>query len=92
MKVTVEFLGSAFVAAGRKSITLDVPAQCTGADLLAALAKAAPNLVGRVIAEDKRSLIWPNLLDFGGIRTIADMEEPLDLTQSTNFAIAQEPC
>lgn len=92
MQVTVRFLGSAYVAAGRKSVCLDVPRNCTGADIAAALAKAVPNLVGRVVAEDRHSLLWPNVLDVGGTHIIADFGKPLDLPPGTDLAIGQEPC
>lgn len=92
MQVTVEFLGSAFVAAGRKSVSIDVPQQCRGVDILEALAKAVPSLVGRVIEKDKRSLILPNVMDVNGVQAIADWEAPLTLAPGSTLAIGQEPC
>lgn len=92
MQVTVEFLGSASVAAGRKSISIACPDHCRVRELIAALAQAMPHLVGRVIAESRDELIHPNVLDVGGTRVLSNPDEILDLRQNSNFAIGQLPC
>ncbi len=92
MQVTVEFLGSAYVAAGRRSISFECPDRCSVRELIAALAKAMPRLVGRVIADSREELIHPNVLDVGGLRVLANLDEVLDLTQNSSFAIGQVPC
>ena len=92
MQVTVEFLGTASVAAGRRKVSIELPATCTGRDVLKELSKAVPKLVGHVIEEDQSSLISPNVMDLNGVKVIHDYDAPLALDAQSTLAIGQSPC
>ncbi len=66
--MTVELFGMARALAGRATIDLPLADRLTKSELLAALARELPQLVGPVINEAREELLAPNLLLLDGQR------------------------
>lgn len=71
MRVTVELLGLARVAARRQSVALSLPSTATLGDVARALVQAHPELVGRVLTAEG-GLITGNLFSPDGRSLTAD--------------------
>jgi len=92
VRVVVELLGTARIAAGRAEVTLDLPAHVTGRDVIMTLLRKMPALKGKVIDPKKRELIYPQLLGDSTGKTIHDLDASLELEDGARFFVFQEPC
>ncbi len=72
MKVTVEFLGVAGLAAGTREVTLELAEGTTFRQIVRRLSERYPDLVGRVIAEDRETMFGSNILNRNGKTVIRD--------------------
>ena len=72
MKVTVEFLGVAGLAAGTREVTLELPEGTTFRQIVRQLSEQYPDLVGKVIAEDRETMFGSNILNRNGKTVIRD--------------------
>ncbi len=72
MKVTVEFLGVAGLAAGTREVTLELPEGTTFRQIVRRLSERYPDLVGKVIAEDRETMFGSNILNRNGKTVIRD--------------------
>ena len=75
--VSVELFGSARMLTGRRQAQIAVPSQATITDLVAALAERCPDLVGKVILEDRSGLLKSYIFNLNGTAFVS--EEPLQL-------------
>jgi hypothetical protein len=72
--VTVELIGAARVVAGRKEISLALADGATWRDVIAALARAIPGLLGEVVAKDGRSLLGDYTFYLGGRTFVRNLD------------------
>ena len=56
VSITVELFGMARIACGRRSLSIETSAEGSVSAVVAALARACPELVGRAISEDLSAL------------------------------------
>ena len=91
-KVTVELTGPARILVGRKEVTVTAWDSATWRDVIAALAQAAPALVGEVITKDRRDLIGSYILNVGGRHTINDLDGKAMLKEGDQLALLSETC
>jgi len=85
--VVVELAGLARVRAGREVVSILVEDGATWRDVIAALARASPALVGEAIAEDRRDLFGSYVLNVGGRHTIHDLDEEASLEEDDRLAL-----
>jgi len=92
IEVTIELTGPAQLSARRQDVSIAVEEGATWRDVIAALAWEVPVLVGTAIAEDRRDLIWPYLLNLGGRKAIANLDEKAQLKEGDRLSLLMEPC
>jgi len=73
--VTVELIGAARIIAGRGEVSLTLADGATWRDAIAALARAAPGLIGEVITTDGRGLVGAYEVNLGGRAFVPDLDE-----------------
>ncbi len=73
----VEFYGVARLRTGRDAVVLCLPAGATLGDALEHLAGILPELVGAVVAADRRSLAAGSIASLDGARFTRDPGSPL---------------
>lgn len=66
VRVNVEMFGTARLACGRRLMEVELPANCSGVALTAALADACPQLVGVALREDLGGLLESYTLNLNG--------------------------
>ena len=66
VRVNVEMFGTARLACGRRLVEVELPANCSGVALTAALADACPQLVGVALREDMGGLLESYTLNLNG--------------------------
>ena len=66
VRVNVEMFGTARLACGRRLMKVELPVNCSGAALTAALAAACPQLVGVALREDLGGLLESYTLNLNG--------------------------
>lgn len=91
-QLIVELTGPVRVQAGLKEVSITVEDNATWSDVVATLARALPELVGTAIAEDRRSITWPYLLNVGGRRTIRDFGEKAQIQEGDHLSLLEETC
>jgi hypothetical protein len=76
-KIEIEFTGAAREIAGRKKGILEIAKNATYRDIVSFLAGEYPQLLGTVIAEDRRSLLSASFFSRDGEEPImpADMDK-----------------
>lgn len=74
MRIIVEFLGDARLAASIKQTELDIAPHTTYRGLVRLLAEQFPALVGKVIEGDGETLMPANILNLNGKRTIQETQ------------------
>lgn len=77
--LTVELMGAARIVAGRGEVSLSLHSDATWREAIAALARTVPELVGEVIAKDKRDLIGAYSLNLGGREFVGDLDQPVEV-------------
>lgn len=92
IEVTIELTGPAQLSARRKDVSIAVEGGATWRDVIAALAREVPVLVGKAITEDRRGLIWPYLLNLGGRKAIMDLDEKAQLKEGDRLSLLMELC
>ena len=90
MKATVKLDGISRFLAKRKEIVLTVSPNSTWRDVITALAKVAPALVGDVITRDKRDLV--GTLNRSGKISIRDLDAVVVLSEDDFLMIVEEAC
>jgi molybdopterin converting factor small subunit len=70
IRVTVELLGLARLAAGQKEVSLDLADDATFRDIVRTLARQYPKMIGNVIQPDGETLQRPNILNLNARRMI----------------------
>ena len=90
MKTTVKLDGISRVLTKRKEIVLTVAPGASWRDVVAALAKAAPALVGDVITRDKRGLLGTH--NRSGKVSIRDLDALAVLSEDDFLMIVEEAC
>lgn len=73
--LTVELMGAARIVAGRGEVNVSLRADGTWREAVAAVARAAPELVGEVISKDGRDLLGSYTLMLGGRDFVRDLDE-----------------
>ena len=63
MQVRIELLGLSRLVTGQKEVSLDLDSEATYRDIVRALSKEYPALIGNVIQSDKESLQAPNIFN-----------------------------
>ena len=84
---TVDLIGVARIVAGRKEIFLTLTDDATWRDAIAALARAAPGLVGEVIATDRRKLVGNYAFNLGGRTFVQDLDEEMQPPQDDSLTL-----
>ena len=79
INVRVELFGSARMISGRREVEIAVGVESSPLELVAALKKACPELVGQVINEDGRQLQESYTFNLNGTSFVGD--EPVRLTR-----------
>jgi hypothetical protein len=64
--ITIEFTNLARSIAGETRIQLSLPAETTYGEIVTRLAEMFPDMIGIIIAEDKKSLLNSNLFIING--------------------------
>ena len=77
MRVNVELFGTARLACGRRLVEVELPANCSGVALTAALADACPQLVGVALREDLGGLLESYTLNLNGTEFVESSEVAL---------------
>jgi hypothetical protein len=90
MNVTIQLDGTARVLTRRKEIQLFVAPGGTWRDVIAALAQAAPGLVGEVITLDKSNLV--GTLNRSGKESIRDLDAQVALSDEDYLMILEDAC
>ncbi|HLE80207.1 MAG TPA: MoaD/ThiS family protein [Dehalococcoidia bacterium] len=72
-KYVVEVYGVARTHAGEREIEVELGPGATLGDVLAALGRQAPALVGSVLEQDARSLRPPYVLNMNGLSFVEDL-------------------
>ena len=70
--VRVELFGGARIASGRREIEITVPESSGVPVLVLALAEACPELVGRVVKEDRSGLEESYTLNLNGVAFVSE--------------------
>ena len=71
-RYTIEVYGVSLPNAGQRQIDLELEPEATLGDILAALARKAPALAGRVLGSDGRSLRPPYVMNTNGLAYVED--------------------
>lgn len=90
MNITVHLDGSARILTRRKEVVLSIAPNATWRDVIAALASAAPALVGEFITFDKRDLV--GTLNRSGKQSISDLDAKVDLSEDDFLMILEDAC
>ncbi|MGC9398153.1 MAG: hypothetical protein ACP5HM_03345 [Anaerolineae bacterium] len=89
----LEASGVVYVIARQREIKVTVPDHATWRDVIAALAQAAPALVGEVIAQDHRAFLGDYMLNVEGRRTIQDLDTPIgEVAQNARLMLLSDLC
>ena len=72
VSITVELFGMARMACGRRRLSIETTAEGSVPAVVAALAKACPELVGKAISEDLSSLMESYTFNLNGTAFIDD--------------------
>lgn len=91
-QLIVELTGPARIIAGRKEVTITVAEEATWRDVLAALARALPALVGEVISADNHDIVGPYLLNVGGRYAVRNFDEKAPLQDGDHLSLLEETC
>ena len=70
--IQVELFGQARIVCGRRQIEVAVPERADTSDVVAALAKACPGLVGTAINEGRSRLLESYNFNLNGLQFVAD--------------------
>lgn len=76
--LTVELMGAARIVAGRGEVSLSLRADATWGEAVAAVGRAAPELVGEVITKNGRDLLGSYTLMLGGRDFVRDLDEKVE--------------
>ncbi len=91
--VILETSGVVYMVARQREIKVTVADNATWRDVVAALAQAAPPLVGEVIAKDRRNLLGDYLINVGGAQTIQDLDTAIGpLAENTHLLLLNDLC
>ncbi|GEM_PF-1269218 len=91
--VILETSGVVYIMVRQREIRVTVADNATWRDVIAALAQAAPGLVGEVIAKDRRSLLGDYLINVGGAQTIQDLDMAIGpLEDNTHLLLLNDLC
>jgi molybdopterin converting factor small subunit len=74
---TVELFGVARLVANTKDVSLPLPPEATLSDVLEALARQLPVLVGRVIRKDRRTLVEGYACNVNGLTFVRSTTSPV---------------
>jgi molybdopterin converting factor small subunit len=74
MQIKVEFSSISRVLTGRKELTLDLQKGANIGDVVSALGKACPQLLGEIIEKDGKSMIPTNLFSVNGQKIIHESD------------------
>ena len=77
VRVSVEMFGTARLACGQRLMEVELPADCSGVALTAALADACPQLVGVALREDMEGLLESYTLNLNGTEFVEGSEVAL---------------
>lgn len=77
VRVSVEMFGTARLACGQRLMEVELPANCSGVALTAALADACPQLVGVALREDLEGLLESYTLNLNGTEFVEGSEVAL---------------
>lgn len=72
VRVNVELFGTARMASGQRLVKIDVPDKATPKDVVTSLAKAVPELIGKVILDDVTGLQKSFMFNLNGTEFISD--------------------
>lgn len=91
--VILETNGVVYIIARQREIKVTVADNATWRDVVAALAQAAPALLGEVIAKDRRSLLGDFLINVGGVQTIQDLDTAIGpVEDNTHVVLLSDLC
>lgn len=91
--LTLETGGVVYMIARQREIKVAVADTATWRDVIAALAQAAPALVGEVIARDRRALLGDFMFNVEGAQTISDLDAPIGpLPDNTRLVLLSDLC
>lgn len=91
--IVLEATGVVYIIARQHEVKVTVADNATWRDVIAALARAAPTLVGEVIAKDRRHLLGDYLLNMDGTQTIQDLDAPVGpLAENTRLVLLTDAC
>lgn len=91
--LVLETNGIVYMIARQHEIKVTVADNATWRDVVAALAQAAPKLVGEVIAKDRRNLLGDFLINVGGTQTIQDLDTAIGpVEDDTHFVLLSDLC
>jgi len=89
----LEANGIVYMIARQREIKVVVTDTATWREVIAALAQAAPALVGEVIGKDRRSLLGDFLLNVEGGQTVTDLDGTLsDLPETARLILLSDLC
>jgi molybdopterin converting factor small subunit len=74
MQIQVEFSSISRVLTGRREMTLDLQKGANIGDVVNALGKACPQLLGEIIEKDGKSLIPTNIFSVNGEKIIHESD------------------
>jgi molybdopterin converting factor small subunit len=74
IQIKVEFSSISRVLTGRKELTLDLQKGANIGDVVSALGKACPQLLGEIIEKDGRSMIPTNIFSVNGQKIIHESD------------------
>ena len=74
MQIKVEFSSISRVLTGRKELTLDLQKGANIGDVVSALGKVCPQLLGEIISKDGKSMIPTNIFSVNGQKIIHESD------------------
>lgn len=74
MQIKVEFSSISRVLTGRKELTLDLQKGANVGDVVSALGKVCPQLLGEIISKDGKSMIPTNIFSVNGQKIIHESD------------------
>ena len=74
MQIKIEFSSISRVLTGRKELTLDLQKGANVGDVVSALGKVCPQLLGEIISKDGKSMIPTNIFSVNGQKIIHESD------------------
>lgn len=90
--IVFEANGIVYALGKQRLVRLTVADNATWEDVIAALSRAVPVLIGDVIAKDRRHLVSDYLINVGGRVTVQDLSAVAEIAEGGQFVLLSDLC